>query len=328
MSVDIEIYDRRAADAVRPSVSIVVLAYDELNMTKACIESIFEGTRDYELVIVDNGSSDGTWDWLRSLVDERPKVVVGARLWPNAGFPGGANAGIALSKGKALAFLNNDTIVPDTWLWRLTAVLGAESRFGAIGSMLSMCGGTAQELRLPELRSPQDLVRVDRLVFARNAGRLVQVPRLVANGLVVKRELMVRLGGFDLRYGEGNFEDDDLCVRIAATGHALLMMQNVLIFHREHATFDAHKTDISKLLFRSWDIFKEKWGLPLELPYGSIPYADILREPHDKYIYFPPVWDRTTEAFKIATAKMRSQGDNERARLIEEYQRATAIRAL
>ena len=99
-------------------VSIIILCCNQLDVTKLCVESILAQTRrSFELIFVNNGSTDDTQHYLES-VRKRPapdRVVI-VENQTNCGYPIGCNQGLARARGRFLVFLNNDTVVPSRWL--------------------------------------------------------------------------------------------------------------------------------------------------------------------------------------------------------------------
>lgn len=111
--------------------SIIILTLNNLESTKLCLESIREYTSvPYELILVDNGSSDGTIEYLNQLADIQ--LVVNKK---NRGFAGGCNQGIALSKGEQILLLNNDTVVSIRWLDNLLKALNSDDSVGITGPL-------------------------------------------------------------------------------------------------------------------------------------------------------------------------------------------------
>ncbi len=100
--------------------SIIILTYNELELTKKCLASIDQYTdkEEIELIIVDNGSSDGTREYISNLPDV--KVILNEK---NLGFAKGCNQGIEAAAGDNLLFLNNDTMVTKNWLTAMLRVL-------------------------------------------------------------------------------------------------------------------------------------------------------------------------------------------------------------
>ena len=100
--------------------SIVILTYNKLNYTKKCIESIRKYTckESYEIIVVDNASTDGTIEWLKTQSD-----IITIFNKENLGFPKGCNQGIKIAKGDEVLLLNNDVIVTPKWLINLLEAL-------------------------------------------------------------------------------------------------------------------------------------------------------------------------------------------------------------
>lgn len=104
--------------------SIVIITHNELTYTRLCVDSIREHTDEpYELIFVDNASTDGTVAYLRSL----PGVQVIANS-ENRGFPAASNQGIEAASGRQVLLLNNDTVVTTGWLSRLLRTLYSTPR--------------------------------------------------------------------------------------------------------------------------------------------------------------------------------------------------------
>lgn len=93
--------------------SIIILTYNQLDYTKQCIDSIrkYTAAGTYELIVIDNKSTDGTPEWLSQQHD-----ILAVLNDRNEGFPKGCNQGIALAKGENVLLLNNDVIVTPRWL--------------------------------------------------------------------------------------------------------------------------------------------------------------------------------------------------------------------
>ena len=98
--------------------SIVVLTYNQLeDCTKSCIESIYKYTdiKDFELIVVDNDSQDGTPEYLKSIEPNYSNISIILND-TNKGYSAGNNDGIKVSKGEYVILLNNDTLVSEDWL--------------------------------------------------------------------------------------------------------------------------------------------------------------------------------------------------------------------
>ena len=119
-----------------PLVTIGLLNCNGLDQIKVCLEAIARNTpEDHEIIIVDNGSADGSVEYLRSLADvvliENPK---------NLG-PTTRNKFLALARGRYIVFLDNDTIVTKDWLTRLVRLAAIDAKIGIIGACANWASG-------------------------------------------------------------------------------------------------------------------------------------------------------------------------------------------
>src|SRR5438105_241666 len=130
--------------ATEPATSVVVVTRDGLMFTKLCLESVL-GNLDgpaLELIVVDNGSTDGTVDYLDHLAKRDQRVRFVAKDW-NMGFAAAANLGLGQARGQCFVLLNNDTIVPPSCLARLTKYL-EPGDIGGVGPVTNRIGNEAQ----------------------------------------------------------------------------------------------------------------------------------------------------------------------------------------
>lgn len=241
--------------------SIVMLTYNELHLTKTCIDSIKQHTRSdqYELIVVDNASSDGTKEYIRELED-----VVFIDNEKNQGFAKGCNQGAKRATGDSILFINNDTIVTENWLSPLKEALFASERIGMVGPVSNYVSGP--QLVHPSYTDVKELPAFAKEYTAARKGQRTYVHRLVGFCLLVKRKLIEDVGFFDERFGYGSFEDDDLCLRSLLKGYQLQIVHDSFVHHHGHATFHANQeTNISTLFAENRLRFLDKWGIDLNL---------------------------------------------------------------
>jgi GT2 family glycosyltransferase len=250
--------------------SIVILTLNQLKYTKACVESIQRNTQEpHEIIFVDNGSSDGTIKWLQRLVKENAhyRMILNNN---NLGFARGCNQGIRLAKGEYILLLNNDVVVTKKWLKRMITCAEAIPRSGMVGPMSNFVSG-------PQLVKPvnYDTASLSGLeAFAethasKHQGRAIPFWRVVGFCMLIKRAVIERIGGFDERYGQGNFEDDDLTLRAILAGFESWITLDCFVHHYGNRTFAGAGIDYAKSLNGNWAIYKRKWGIPEETAYGS-----------------------------------------------------------
>jgi GT2 family glycosyltransferase/capsular polysaccharide biosynthesis protein len=253
--------------------SIVILTCDQLEYTRLCIESIFDHTRSpFELIIVDNGSKDGTVDYLASLSRSnsaciRIKLIVNK---DNAGFAKGCNQGMAESRGDHLLLLNNDVVVTPGWLASLHHALGASERLGLVGPMSNYVSGP-QLVSNPQydVNTLEGLNQFGSAWSARHRGQIQGCSRVVGFCMLIKRAVVDKIGGLDQRFGLGNFEDDDYCIRARLAGYEGGIAKDCFIHHFGGRTFFGRNLHYEERLKQNWELFKRKWKIPSDTPLGK-----------------------------------------------------------
>ncbi|HET6279475.1 MAG TPA: glycosyltransferase, partial [Polyangia bacterium] len=241
-----------------PRTSIIILVRDNLPLTAACIESIYRNTQpDFELLLVDNGSGPDVAQYAAGLQTRHGNVIY-LRNPENEGFPFGVNQGLAAARGEFLVVLNNDVVVTAGWLAKQLALLEVDSRLALVGPTTNATSGpqlvgTAIYGGLAELEPFSQQWALE------HAGEFAFVERLVGLCLVMRRDLVSQIGGFDTAFGYGNCEDDDFCLRVLRAGHQIAIAYDVFIHHHGSATFKALSLSTSGLVGENWEIFCDKW---------------------------------------------------------------------
>ena len=280
--------DRPTQPAVEgPLVSVIILTRNQLAHTKACLQSIEQNTPlPYELIVVDNGSSDGTIPYLRqyALAHANTQVIANAS---NRGFAAGNNQGLALASGRHVLLLNNDTVVTAGWLERLLAVFEQHPEVGLVGPMSNYVSGPQLIPAVPH-HSAAALDAFAARWATEHAGESVPVTRLVGFCLLIRREVIERIGGLDERFGTGNFEDDDFCLRAARAGFEARIACDVLVHHAGSQTFKGENLDYRQSMQHNWELFKAKWGIPGDVPLeqGYRPPLELV-DPEGAFIALP-----------------------------------------
>ncbi|HET8646446.1 MAG TPA: glycosyltransferase family 2 protein, partial [Vicinamibacteria bacterium] len=245
--------------------SIVIVTYNNLAVTRRCLESLFACTAwpVYEVVVVDNGSSDGTVDYLRALSrgDDRVRALFGRR---NLGFAPAANRGLRAARGEYLVLLNNDTVLTPGWLGGLLAHLG-DPGVGAVGPVSNWASGPSQvEV---EYRTLDEMGAFAARYTSAHAQDAVQTDRLAMFCLALPRSVYDEIGPLDERFELGMFEDDDYARRIRASGRRLLSVGDVFVHHVGHATFSALGAGVYDQAFAAnRERFEEKWTTRWTVP--------------------------------------------------------------
>src|SRR6516165_5194774 len=125
----------RNRSSAMPEISIIIPVFNCLALTQACLKSLEEtiGFRaDFEVILIDNASTDGTPEWLATLPAPRYRVI---RNEINLGYAGANNAAARLAEGRLLLLLNNDTVLLPGWLEPMLRVLAHAQKAGLVGNV-------------------------------------------------------------------------------------------------------------------------------------------------------------------------------------------------
>lgn len=222
--------------------SIVIICWNDRKVILDCLESINRETvsTTFEVIVSDNGSTDGSLEAVRNRFPKARVVENGANL----GFARGNNAGIRIAEGEYVLILNPDTIVHQGALDKLVTFADAHPEAGAFGCRVLNPDGSFQNPARP-LPSPLGMV-----VSALNVRWLAKISDTFESDLycgwdgwteraigfqsgcclLVRRALLMRLNGFDERFFY-HFEETDLCCRVWNVGSKVIFCPNAEITH-------------------------------------------------------------------------------------------------
>lgn len=249
-------------------ISIVIPSLDKVFYTRRCLDSLLqtEGV-EYEFVIVDNGSTDGTAEYLldfrRSSADRGipTTVLLNDR---NVGACTARNLAIPLCRGTEIAFLDNDIVLRDRgWLLRMHARLYADERTAVVTPKL-LFPFPPFAIEHTEIGiSPTGVVGYVGRGADRQDPRFT-IPREIQCSasacVLVKRAVLEEVGYFDEIFNPVQFEDNDLFYRMKSHGYRLMYEPTVEMYHFENVTTD----NTPKLNFKYQTIkngmeFKKRW---------------------------------------------------------------------
>ncbi|WP_395687269.1 glycosyltransferase [Caenimonas koreensis] len=250
----------QAIAASFPKVSVIVLCYNNLELTKACLHSVEHNSLwpNLELVVVDNASSDGSPAWLTQFAATRPwvKLILSAK---NTGFAAGNNLGLAAATGELLIMLNNDTEVSPGWIQGLRRHFDREPKLGMVGPVTDNIGNEAKIA--VGYSDPAGMAAWAMSRTVRHAGEQIHSRVLAFFCVALRRTVYEEVGGLDEAFGLGFFEDDDYCNRARQAGWQLAIAEDVFVHHHLSASFDKLKSSTRQELFeKNKAIYERKWG--------------------------------------------------------------------
>ncbi len=243
---------------MRP-ISIIILTWNGLDFTRLCLTSLREKTPaedNYRVIVVDNGSTDGTIAYLESL----PWITL-IRNDRNLGFVKGNNIGIGASDPASdLVLLNNDMIItqPD-WLKQVRRLAESDPDIGIIGVRLLDGKGTflhAGTFMPLATFWGQHIGNNEKNINQFNQTR--EVESVVAACMYIRRELVEKIGMLDEAFFS-YFEDTDFCLRARKAGFKVVCAGGPLLVHFENTSTKVNKVDFSDMFKKSQRIFIGKW---------------------------------------------------------------------
>ena len=249
-------------------ISVITLVHNKLPVTRRCLSSWLGSTgAEWELIVVDNGSTDGTGDWLAEFA--RPAAARGVavraiRNSRNIGCSTARNQAIAEARGERLVFVDNDVALRSRgWLAGLDKALEGEAGAVAVGPKLVypfppfdiQCAGVAI--------SPSGRVQFRGRGEPRTDerfGRPVEVQCLISACCMARAAAVRTAGGFDEAFNPVQFEDFDLCYRLRAAGGRAFYVPGIEMYHFESVTTQGTSTiSNASVVVRNGLCFKQRW---------------------------------------------------------------------
>ncbi|NBD26515.1 glycosyltransferase family 2 protein [Paenibacillus glycinis] len=261
--------------------SIIIPSYNQVEYLKKCIASIRDYTTSaYEIVVVDNASTDGTAEYLRSVGG----IVRFRVLERNRGFAGAVNVGMMMAKGSTLLLLNNDTIVTERWLDNMLACLNSDPGIGMVGPVTNYISGE-QRIEVPYTEE-KGIAPFARRFNIGDPAKWRRTDRLTGFCLLFRRELWERTGYLDEGFEIGNFEDDDYNIRVRLQGYALVLAGDTFIHHFGSVSMKALGEKFQEVNDRNEHVYTDKWGNPHELIH-AVRQTVVGLSPQGEASFFP-----------------------------------------
>lgn len=234
------------------SISVIVLNYNNRKVIERCINTLlmYNNQYSYEIIVVDNGSTDGSFEFLYETYREKIILVKNDRN----GCSSGRNLGVTFASGNYLCFLDSDQwVVSDHWLDNAIQILDKKKYIGAVSwnagwfSPGSTMGPIVDYLPNRAMDNPAVWFRTD-------------IAYLATSGLVIRKKLFEEIEGFDVFYDPTCYEDTDLSLKIRDWGFEIAYCPYMSIMHLPHQTTKSGSPQHSKLMEKNGNYFYEKWN--------------------------------------------------------------------
>lgn len=212
-------------------VTIITLTYNQLeNATKPFINSLYKHTNpeNFELILVDNASTDGTREYLQEIKNKYPNIEIILNN-ENLGYSKGNNIGLKRAfenNCETIGLLNNDILFTPNWLEDLSKTLYSEDNIGMVSPRINdKCKLTVKDY-LENYKK--------HLLKFKNEVREVVTPYFCC--VFVKKEVLEKIGFFDENYTPAYWEDNDLSFRCMYAGYKCLYDNRVFVFHNHSSS--------------------------------------------------------------------------------------------
>lgn len=238
---DIEFYD---------NISIIILNYNNKNVIENCLDSIlkFNDRYNVEIIVVDNQSTDGSYELLQEKYKEKIKLYRNSKN----GCSSGRNLGVKNATKEYIMFLDSDQwILHKYWLEPYIEILNKDKKVGALGWAAGWFNKDGYSYHVVDsfpykYMPPIGLYRCD-------------IGYLGTGGMILKKELFDKIEGFDLHYDPTCYEDTDLSLKVRNEGLEIAYTTYLGVGHLPHQTTKSGSKEHNNLIKSKGDYFVSKW---------------------------------------------------------------------
>jgi len=216
-------------------VSIIIPCFNAVEYTKQCIDSVLKHTNiNYELILINNGSSDGTKKYFNNLNKQlkpkgKLKNITILQFKENLGVSKSLNLGISKSIGKYVCYLNNDVIVTTDWLKKMVKVAKSDKQIGAVGTLFNAFENKKFIQQVEKNKNLIDII--SRTLSIKNCGKVKKAKTIHGLCMFIKKNVFKNVGLFNEKIYPCFGEDIEFCKRLKQYGYKLVDAKDVYIFH-------------------------------------------------------------------------------------------------
>ncbi len=247
-------------------VSIIIVNYNTLQLTKNCINSVFEKTNglEFEVILVDNASSDGSKEYFEK--DERIKYIYNSE---NVGFGRANNLGYKYAKGDYIFLLNSDTLLLNNAIYELVDFMNNHHEIAICGGQLfnsDMKKCNSYGLLLPSIKQEFDTLFRNRfskrlrqkLVSDLSSDGFATIGYVIGADMMLRRDKIEEIGMFDPDFFM-YYEETEMTYRYASRGYKSVFYPKAEIQHLEGKSFSFKEKRV-KMFLSSRRLYYKKTG--------------------------------------------------------------------
>lgn len=305
-------------------ISVIIVNYNGYDVIQDCLQALERQTfKEFEIVIVDNGSTDNSLDYLNRYKSNSSSVrpIKLATLSQNLGFSGGNIEGLRHAEGEFIALLNNDTEPHERWLEELVKEIGSISDIGICASMLIEHGSEVVD-------SAGDGFSAALKGFKRGEGRNkvhFNTQELVfgacAGAALYKREMLNEIGFLDDDFFL-IYEDTDLNFRAQLAGWKVLYVPTAVVYHKVRSTIGVMSDTATYYSIRNSELVKFK-SVPAIILLRCLP--ELIISTITEFFYFAVKHKKTglyfkakIDAFKMFPQMLRKRKEVMKTRKVSD----------
>ena len=259
--------------------SVIIVNYNTYEYTKNCIESVLNADDDlngerleFEVILVDNASKDGSIEWLEKEYNDEPKVLI-IKNDENLGFSAANNIGLQEAQGTYLLLLNSDTVIAPDALVKTIGFMDNHPECGALGACVRLADGTLDHACKRSFPTPSSslfhMLKLDK-AFPGNRtfgaydmtwvdeDATAEIDCTTGAYMCVSREVYEKTGGLDedyFMYGE----DIDWCYRIKQDGYKVVYYPEIRVTHFKKGSWTGKRNPkVLDAFYDSMQIFYDK----------------------------------------------------------------------
>ena len=239
-------------------VSIYVQAYNRLEKTKRCVEALLENTEEeYELILVDNGSEDGTLEYFKSINHSRKKIV---RVTKNVGSGYPTSYAMSLCNGRYIVTIANDVYVTKYWLRNMLNCMESDERIGMVAPR-STNVSNCQMIDSYQFKNVETFMK-DAELYNKisDPNKWEERLRLITIAPMYRKSALNLVGPTDSIFVH-DFGEDDVCARMRLAGYNMVLVGDTFV-HHDHNVFAGEEKDANefrKLLKQGRIAYREKY---------------------------------------------------------------------
>ena len=256
---------------------IIIPVWNLPQKTARCLQSIVSNTFcRYRLILIDNASEKPTAEFLEQFRTNAPCSVLLIRNEENLGNIKAVNQGLQQSSAPYVCILDNDTVVFRGWLEKMVEAAASKENIGIVNPASNSLGS-----KKPWYLSWNSFAE---RIAGEEKGKIMEMATAVGFCMLIKREVIERIGGWCEDYGMGYYEDRDYSLRSAQAGFRCVVAREAFVYHEEHASFRRLKKKRKEMASASNRcLFESRFGVSERIAFclkeSRENSTDLIKEP-------------------------------------------------